>query len=188
MYFTSNKSTGCETGGAEGAGDGVEGSVCQCHKPLRRYHILPPIDQFLSSVSQQVPPHSEWEAQQSKRQDLSMSSFLPGEPQFTQHRDGCRAAQWASAPNIDVILLISTLSLLLISLISAWSPEKQQQTELFLSRTISFHWLPHTLRETGLIPSYSTIPLHPPFMVYRSALRWYHWDSEALKCTITQNE
>lgn len=60
-----------------------------------------------------------------------MSVFLPGEPPFTQHRAGWKAAQWASAPNIDVILLISTLSLLLISLISAWSAGEQQQTQLF---------------------------------------------------------
>lgn len=47
-----------------------------------------------------------------------------------------RAAQWcfwASAPNIDVILLISTLSLLLISLISACSGAERQQTERFFS-------------------------------------------------------
>lgn len=107
---------------------------------------------------------SGWEAQQCTRRDPSMSSILPGEPlftQFTQHRDGWRAAQWccwASAPNIDVILLISTLSLLLISLISAWSAAKQQQTELFLSPTISSHWLPHTLRETGRILFFQNPP------------------------------
>lgn len=133
-----------------------------------------------------MAPPPVWEARRCTGWDLSMSSFLPEEPQFTQHRDVCRVAQWASAPNIDVIPLISTLSLLLISLIFAWNPEKQQQTELFLSRTISSLWLPHTLR--GRVPFYSRTPLHPPFMVYRSALRWYHWDSEALKCTITQNE
>lgn len=38
---------------------------------------------------------------------------------------------WVSAPNIDVMLLITTLSLLLISLISAWRAGEKQQTELF---------------------------------------------------------
>lgn len=92
------------------------------------------------------------------RRDPSMSSFLPGEPLFTQHR----AAQWccwASAPNIDVILLISTLSLLLISLISAWSAGEQQQTELFfLFSLFPSHPLTPTFSERNRADSF----LRPP--------------------------
>ena len=102
------------------------------------------------------------------RGDSSMSSFLPREPLFTQHRAGWRAAQWccwASVPNIDVILLISTLSLLLISLISAWSAGEQQQTELFFLSCLlpSYPTDSHIFREEPsqfFFPVYSVSPLH----------------------------
>lgn len=59
----SNKNGGCEIGGTErawGWGEGG-GSFCQCHKPLKRCHIFPLIDQFsLSSVGQQVEPNPHW--------------------------------------------------------------------------------------------------------------------------------
>lgn len=76
--------------------------------------------------------------------DWSVSSFHHREPLLTQHRVGWRPAQWccwAFSPNIDVILLISTLSLLLINLISAWCAGEQQQTNraLFLSHHTDFH-------------------------------------------------
>lgn len=112
-------------------------TVCQCNKLLRHccFNCWSTRTRWLAG---RVPsPLMRWLCMgcpTMHRGDPSMSSFLPWEPLFTQHRAGWRAAQWccwASVPNIDVILFISTLSLLLISLISAWSTGEQQQTELF---------------------------------------------------------
>lgn len=93
-------------------------------------------------------------------------SFLPRELLFTEDRGGWKAALWAPAPRIDVILLVSTLSELLISLISLWSTEQQQQMLLALISPSAF---PPHLNDSYTI--FSTLnPLHHLFTVCCSEL------------------
>lgn len=145
----SNKNTGRNSQGPSMSQTNESSSYLTVHWPILLVLCwpagrVPPVDE--------VAVYGRPNNAQRRRLERPINEFLSLWGATVTGRVG-RAAQWcfwASAPNIDVILLISTLSLLLISLISAWSAAEQQQTTLFflLSFPVSSYWLPHILRET----------------------------------------